>query len=100
MKGKTALVLGSHLGFSSAAASVIEQLKDKGIEVVVHDGVDNFGEKEPSYLETEKFIDHFTKTRMEIPEIYGSKQFKCKGKHQYRENNGQWICECGRKIND
>ena len=27
-------------------------------------------------------------------------RFKCKGKHQYREINGQWICECGRNIND
>jgi len=86
MKGKTALVLGRYLGFSTAAASVIIE--------------DNLGEKEPSYLETEKFIDHFTKTKMEIPELYGNKKFKCKGKHQYRENNGQWICECGRNIND
>lgn len=26
--------------------------------------------------------------------------FVCKGKHQYRDKNGIWICQCGRKIND
>lgn len=30
---------------------------------------------------------------------YGSgKPFVCKGKHQYRESDGEWICQCGRKL--
>lgn len=97
---KNILVLGNDLGFSTAAASVIDQLKEKGVEVTVVDGVDNFGEAIDNYSETKKFIEHFTNVR-DIPPLYdGSKQFKCKGKHQYREKNGQWICECGRNIND
>lgn len=28
------------------------------------------------------------------------KQFKCTGKHQYRNQNGVWICQCGRKTTD
>lgn len=35
-----------------------------------------------------------------IPDYYESKQFKCKGRHQYREVDGVWICECGRKMED
>lgn len=34
------------------------------------------------------------------PEYDEGKQFKCKGKHQYRQLDGVWICECGRKMND
>jgi ketopantoate reductase len=29
-----------------------------------------------------------------------SKPFICKGKHEYTEQGGQWICQCGRNIND
>lgn len=28
------------------------------------------------------------------------KKFKCKGKHQYRLVGTEWICECGRNVND
>jgi hypothetical protein len=31
---------------------------------------------------------------------FGEKEFICKGNHQYREIKWQWICQCGRKIND
>lgn len=37
----------------------------------------------------------------DLPEIkaYGqSKPFICKGKHEYREINGKWICECGKQL--
>lgn len=32
--------------------------------------------------------------------ISGEKEFKCKGKHQYRQIGKEWICECNRNIND
>ena len=40
-----------------------------------------------------------------IPDLYGRKEFICKGKHQYREvkiddGTKQWICQCERNIND
>lgn len=28
------------------------------------------------------------------------KQFICKGKHQYTDVNGEWVCQCGRKTTD
>ena len=28
------------------------------------------------------------------------KTFTCKGKHQYKEENGVWVCQCGRKVDD
>jgi hypothetical protein len=28
------------------------------------------------------------------------KKFICKGKHQYTNINGEWICQCGRKTTD
>lgn len=32
---------------------------------------------------------------------YGSgKEFVCKGRHQYVEFNGEWVCKCGRKSTD
>lgn len=34
----------------------------------------------------------------DLPEINGGKKFVCKGKHEYRKNNGKWICQCGRKL--
>jgi hypothetical protein len=39
----------------------------------------------------------------DLPEMSGygqSKPFICKGKHEYTEQGGQWICQCGRNIND
>ncbi len=98
---KGIIIIGSDLGFSASASSVIRSLEEKGIQVVVADSVDNFGELNPQYSEqyTEKLIDSFKKTRMEIPELFSQREFTCKGKHQYRETNGQWICECGRNMN-
>lgn len=26
--------------------------------------------------------------------------FFCKGKHQYTEVDGEWVCQCGRNVND
>jgi hypothetical protein len=31
-------------------------------------------------------------------ELFPNKPFVCKGKHQYREVEGEWICQCGRKL--
>lgn len=28
------------------------------------------------------------------------KEFICKGKHQYTNVNGEWVCQCGRKTTD
>lgn len=39
------------------------------------------------------YVNHY------LPEIHNQgKQFICKGKHQYREVKGKWICQCGRML--
>lgn len=52
--------------------------------------------KESEKIETHKcFIENYYNM---LPEIQLEKPFTCKGKHQYREQNGEWICQCGRKL--
>ena len=34
----------------------------------------------------------------EIKDLYGGKEFVCKGRHEYRQENDGWICQCGRKL--
>jgi len=99
MDNKKILVIGHGLEFSAGASSLIKQVEEKGMEVIMVNDLDNFGEPNPKYFDTEAFVDHFTKTKMEVPELYSQREFTCKGKHQYRENNGQWICQCGRNMN-
>jgi len=57
---------------------------------------------EPSFLKDIKPI------AITAPYKFGEKEFKCKGKHQYREvketqDDGfiavSWVCQCGRNIN-
>ena len=36
--------------------------------------------------------------RPPIPDLFEGKQFICKGKHQYREYDKQWVCQCGRSL--
>jgi superfamily II DNA or RNA helicase len=33
-----------------------------------------------------------------LPPIFEDKQFVCKGKHQYRDVKGKWICQCGKSL--
>jgi len=88
MADKKVLVIGHGLEFSAGTSSLIKQVEEKGMELIVVDDLYNFGEP-----------NHITKTKMEVPELYSQREFTCKGKHQYRENNGQWICQCGRNMN-
>lgn len=56
-------------------------------------------------MNSEQVIDRFTRS-MENPYIIKTliaeytqeKQFICKGKHQYENRNGSWVCQCGRNI--
>ena len=58
-------------------------LKEKGLEI-----------KEPLTL---PYTNPYSKFQ-ELTPYRGEKEFICKGKHQYREVNGRWICQCGRTI--
>ena len=39
-------------------------------------------------------------SRPPIPDIFGGKEFVCKGKHQYSQIEKEWICQCGRNTKD
>jgi len=52
--------------------------------------------KHASYIDTEPFV--IENPYAKLKEIDNRKQFICKGKHQYREIEGNWICQCGRKL--
>ncbi len=86
------------IGHGAAAISAIERkvLEDAGIDMVEADEVkDLFAQSgEPSCLDLKL-------TAPPILETYpNQKQFICKGKHQYRKEGTEWICQCGRNIND
>ena len=58
--------------------------------------INNVEVKHPTYFkpaQTEYIIEA-------LPTYDYEKKFICKGKHQYREVAGEWICQCTRKIND
>ena len=58
--------------------------------------IEKVEEKPPAYFnpsQTEFLIEP-------LPFHDYEKKFICKGKHQYREVAGEWICQCTRKIND
>ena len=57
--------------------------------------IDNLEEKPPTYFnpaKTEYIIEA-------LPFHNYEKKFICKGKHQYREVAGEWICQCGKQTN-
>lgn len=46
-------------------------------------------------LETYPYINYLDR----LEDIYSTKkEFICKGLHQYKENKGKWICQCGKKL--
>ena len=67
--------------------SAIKDLVDMNLEnlIIVDDN------EEPDIIKNFKYDP--------MPMLFSRKQFKCKGKHQYRQSmDGIWICECGRKV--
>ncbi len=58
----------------------------------------NLLSEDNSYIETERFIEHFTRDKYN--KLFEGKTFVCKGKHQYSNIGGEWKCQCGRNVND
>lgn len=54
-------------------------------------------EEDKSYID---FNEPILYALSSIPYMNEGKQFICKGKHQYRLEGKEWICQCTRKIND
>jgi len=94
MSMKKVAIIGHDLGLSSTTAALIKSLEDKGHEVVVIDSPDEA--KQLPFPKSEPLI---IRNPYPIKEVMTG-DFVCKGKHQYKEVNGQWICQCGRNIND
>jgi len=53
--------------------------------------------KQLPFPKSETFIIH---NPYPIETLTGDKPFICKGKHRYIESAGQWVCQCGRNMND
>lgn len=109
-KGKTILIAGHVMGSPFVEAAMLRALKKKGDVNIIH--VDNAGEN----LLTKEYLEKNLQAQslqLELPEIKrpafkaealpswpGGKKFKCNGKHRYENKGGQWLCACGRNMND
>lgn len=47
------------------------------------------------YLITNPYIEQYDKITQFLPK---EKEFVCKGLHQYKEMNGEWVCQCNKKL--
>ncbi len=104
MQNKT-VVIGVGL---SAKDHLIELIQDKiGENVVIVSPQEG---RELKFPESEPFV--IKNIHPPLLSIPGEKQFICNGRHQYREVKNkvpdgdgvfikvEWVCQCGRKIND
>ena len=86
------------VGYGMVASTLSDKLKSEGNDIVVVNSSDEVPEllsKDNKYLITDPYVG------LAPMGYYGqSKPFVCKGKHQYENTNGQWICQCGRNIKD
>ena len=53
-----------------------------------------------SQEDVDKLIDHFTTVHHpQIREVYKTKGFVCKGRHEYRQQaDTSWVCQCGKRL--
>jgi len=88
---KIAVIGGLGFGLTAMQRGKIE---DAGIEIIEIDKPDDIFdmETEPPYME-------FKLQAPPILHYHGQKEFVCKGKHQYKKEGDEWICQCGRNIN-
>ena len=102
MKGKTVFVVGagqgptvSELALKMAGETMVEVVELKQLLDEIDSGVIN----QRNYFPTD-FQEPIEYKLSAMPLLPEGKQFTCKGKHQYTEKDGQWICECGRNMKD
>lgn len=82
-------------------ASIGSLMQKEQKEIVVIDSPESLDslmkDKSINFNEPIPIVNHYK----DLPKIstYGAgKEFTCKGKHEYRKHNGEWICQCGRKL--
>lgn len=91
MKDKMAIIGAGQDKAEIAAALEKEGYKD--VIIMTPDEAKEIAEN-PLKRETDVYI-------IEAPPILkyvDGKEFICKGKHQYREVKGKWVCQCGRVL--
>jgi len=71
------------------------------MDTVTQGAKDNIDDTKPNLLmddrqENKPYI--LTNPYAHLAEIYEGKKFICKGKHEYRNNGGKWVCQCGREL--
>ena len=49
----------------------------------------------PNEWSNNPYTEQFHKIEQFLPKV---KEWICKGKHQYKNINGEWICQCGTKL--
>lgn len=109
MKEKIIVIGSGGLGGTAS----MSKMKELGEELIVVYNAEQLDE-----LMKDKGIDFnkpipYVNPYSNLPKInehgYYEKEFVCKGKHQYREKKvqiqegliqSQWICQCGRNMND
>jgi len=90
MSNKIAIV-GAGAGVTALTKELIEK---KGKDVVVLTPEDVKSSEENPFAVYDRYIYEA------LPLFVNEKPFICKGKHEYRNVDGQWICQCGRKTTD
>jgi len=94
---KIAIVGGNEMGKTAMYAALQERgLND--VKIITVDEAQEMLESTSFNPKNEPYIIH--NHRMIEPYMPNQKEFICKGKHQYKEVNGNWVCQCGRKTTD
>lgn len=112
MKNRIGIIEHWDTGVTTAMAQAIMELERMDNDVVILNPSDlKNNQQEINTVFDNPPIPY--KAAPKLESFFGEKEFKCKGKHQYREvktkedvGNGEvfikieWVCQCGRKIND
>jgi hypothetical protein len=70
----------ANMGYDDVVIITPEQAKKLPLQTYINDA-------------TPYIINHYA-------DNHKHKGFICKGKHQYENKDGEWVCQCGRSIND
>lgn len=101
---KVAIIGGGHMD-AQMSKVITEYMKVSMDEVIILDPADlKNNQQEINVVFDNPPIPY--KAAPKLESFFGEKEFKCKGKHQYREvktesdgyTSVSWICQCGRKL--
>jgi len=105
---KVAIIGGHDMGKTTLSKMLVNNLKNESVVVVHRESLQNTDSLE-TYYDSTQFSDPMPYVAAPRFDLYGSKEFICKGKHQYREvketnedniTSINWVCQCGRNMKD